>query len=188
MPRALANRLAAIHIRTGMTMTSHVRSAPMRPLVFHWAAAVSRLLLSRPQSLYHSTIDFCTVSLVAASKSAVPGANSTMAATDRGAMAHHMRQADLRRGSQHWIILDRERFVTWEVGSDAPERGLAPASRRHPMAPAVSADQAPVPPPSYHRTVAAALYLDALTLVRRPTGRGRIVVIQPPLWSSGTHV
>jgi len=56
------------------------------------------------------------------------------------------------------------------------------------MAPAVSADQAPVPPPSYHRTVAAALYLDALTLVRRPTGRGHIVVIQPPLWSSGTHV
>ncbi len=35
------------------------------------------------------------------------------------------------------------------------------------MAPAVSADQAPVPPPSYHRTVATALHLDALTLVRR---------------------
>src|SRR5258706_1852753 len=35
------------------------------------------------------------------------------------------------------------------------------------MAPAVSADQGPVPPPSYHRTVATALHLDALTLVRR---------------------
>ncbi len=35
------------------------------------------------------------------------------------------------------------------------------------MAPAVSADQAPVPPPSYHRTVATALHLDALTLIRR---------------------
>ncbi len=34
------------------------------------------------------------------------------------------------------------------------------------MAPAVSADQAPVPPPSYRRTVATALHLDALTLVR----------------------
>jgi transposase len=34
------------------------------------------------------------------------------------------------------------------------------------MAPAVSADQAPVPPPSSHRTVATALHLDALTLVR----------------------
>jgi transposase len=35
------------------------------------------------------------------------------------------------------------------------------------MAPAVSADQAPVPPPSYHRTAATALHLDALTLVIR---------------------
>lgn len=35
------------------------------------------------------------------------------------------------------------------------------------MAPAVSADRAPVPPPSYHRAVAMALHLDALTLVRR---------------------
>jgi hypothetical protein len=35
------------------------------------------------------------------------------------------------------------------------------------MAPAVSADQAPVPPPSYHQTMATALHLDALTLVRR---------------------
>jgi signal transduction histidine kinase len=35
------------------------------------------------------------------------------------------------------------------------------------MASDVSADQAPVPPPSYHRTVATALHLDALTLVRR---------------------
>jgi hypothetical protein len=35
------------------------------------------------------------------------------------------------------------------------------------MAPAVSADQAPVPPPSYHRTMATALHLDALTLVTR---------------------
>ena len=35
------------------------------------------------------------------------------------------------------------------------------------MAPAVLADQAPVPPPSYHRTAATALHLDALTLVTR---------------------
>ncbi len=35
------------------------------------------------------------------------------------------------------------------------------------MAPAVCADQAPVPPPSYHRTVARALHLHALTLVTR---------------------
>src|SRR5258708_17628072 len=35
------------------------------------------------------------------------------------------------------------------------------------MAPAVCADQAPVPPPSYHRTMATALHLDALTLVIR---------------------
>ena len=33
------------------------------------------------------------------------------------------------------------------------------------MAPAVCADQAPVPPPSYHHTVARALHLNALTLV-----------------------
>src|SRR5215467_2523677 len=35
------------------------------------------------------------------------------------------------------------------------------------MAPAVCADQAPVPPPSSHRTMATALRLDALTLVIR---------------------
>src|SRR5258708_12459179 len=35
------------------------------------------------------------------------------------------------------------------------------------MPPAVSADQGPVPPPSYHGTVATALHLDAPTLVRR---------------------
>jgi hypothetical protein len=35
------------------------------------------------------------------------------------------------------------------------------------MAPASCADQAPVPPPAYHRTMARALHLDALTLVRR---------------------
>jgi hypothetical protein len=35
------------------------------------------------------------------------------------------------------------------------------------MAPAVCADQAPIPPPSYHRSLAGALHLDALTLVRR---------------------
>ena len=34
------------------------------------------------------------------------------------------------------------------------------------MAHAVSADQASIPPPSYHRTVATALHRDALTLVR----------------------
>lgn len=34
------------------------------------------------------------------------------------------------------------------------------------MVPALCADQAPVPPPAYHRGVAAALHLDALTLVR----------------------
>jgi hypothetical protein len=53
MLKALAKRLAAIHIRTGMTVTSDVRAAPRGPLVFHWAAAVSRLLLSIPQSLYN---------------------------------------------------------------------------------------------------------------------------------------
>ena len=36
------------------------------------------------------------------------------------------------------------------------------------MAPALlGVDQAPVPPPSYHRTMARALHLDALTLVTR---------------------
>src|SRR5215467_13944360 len=35
------------------------------------------------------------------------------------------------------------------------------------MAPAVCLVQAPVPPPSYHRTMATALHLDALTLVTR---------------------
>ena len=38
---------------------------------------------------------------------------------------------------------------------------LAPAGRRHPMTPAVGLDQAPIPPPSYHRTMAAALHVDA---------------------------
>ncbi len=35
------------------------------------------------------------------------------------------------------------------------------------MAPAHCLDQAPVPPPSYHRSLATSLHLDALTLVRR---------------------
>ena len=35
------------------------------------------------------------------------------------------------------------------------------------MAPALGAHPAPVPPPSYHRTAATALHLDALTLVTR---------------------
>src|SRR5260221_4981801 len=35
------------------------------------------------------------------------------------------------------------------------------------MAPAICPDQAPVPPPSYHRTMATALHQDALTLVTR---------------------
>src|SRR5262245_36265730 len=35
------------------------------------------------------------------------------------------------------------------------------------MAPAVCADPAPIPPPCYHRTMATALHLDALTLVAR---------------------
>ena len=35
------------------------------------------------------------------------------------------------------------------------------------MTPAVGLDQAPIPPPSYHHTMAAALHVDALTLVRR---------------------
>ena len=33
------------------------------------------------------------------------------------------------------------------------------------MAPTLCAHPAPVPPPSYHRTLATALHLDALTLV-----------------------
>jgi len=35
------------------------------------------------------------------------------------------------------------------------------------MAPAVCADQAPIPPPSYRRVIARALHLDALTVVTR---------------------
>src|SRR5262245_6593476 len=35
------------------------------------------------------------------------------------------------------------------------------------MAPALCANQAPVPPPAYHRSTATALHLDALTLVSR---------------------
>lgn len=35
------------------------------------------------------------------------------------------------------------------------------------MVPAQSSDQAPVPPPVYHRILAQGLHLDALTLVRR---------------------
>jgi hypothetical protein len=35
------------------------------------------------------------------------------------------------------------------------------------MTPARCANQAPVPPPAYHRSMATALHLDALTLVRR---------------------
>src|SRR5215470_333423 len=35
------------------------------------------------------------------------------------------------------------------------------------MAPALCANQAPVPPPAYHRSTATALHLDALALVRR---------------------
>jgi transposase len=35
------------------------------------------------------------------------------------------------------------------------------------MAPTLCVNQAPVPPPSYHRTVATALHLDALTLITR---------------------
>src|SRR5260221_14457974 len=42
-----------------------------------------------------------------------------------------------------------------------------PAPRRQPMAPALCTNQAPVPPPSYHRTTATALHLDALTLATR---------------------
>src|SRR5579859_2272239 len=33
------------------------------------------------------------------------------------------------------------------------------------MIPALVTDQAPIPPPSYHRAIAIALHLDALTLV-----------------------
>src|SRR5258708_37966545 len=39
--------------------------------------------------------------------------------------------------------------------------------QEHPMTPAHCADQAPIPPPSYHRALAAGLHLAALTLVRR---------------------
>jgi transposase len=35
------------------------------------------------------------------------------------------------------------------------------------MAPAIGPDQTPIPPPSYHRTLATALHIDALTLVTR---------------------
>jgi hypothetical protein len=35
------------------------------------------------------------------------------------------------------------------------------------MTPALVTDQGPIPPPSYHRTLATALHLDALTLVTR---------------------
>ena len=35
------------------------------------------------------------------------------------------------------------------------------------MTPALPLDQAPVPPPSYHRTLARSLQLDALTVVTR---------------------
>jgi hypothetical protein len=35
------------------------------------------------------------------------------------------------------------------------------------VTPAICSDQAPIPPPSYHRTMARALHVDALTLVRR---------------------
>ena len=35
------------------------------------------------------------------------------------------------------------------------------------MTPALCTHQAPVPPPSYHRALATALHLDALTLVTR---------------------
>lgn len=35
------------------------------------------------------------------------------------------------------------------------------------MTPALGADQAPIPPPSYHRAIAKALHLDALTLITR---------------------
>lgn len=35
------------------------------------------------------------------------------------------------------------------------------------MIPTFCADQAPVPPPSYHQAIATALYLDGLTLATR---------------------
>src|SRR5260370_358496 len=44
---------------------------------------------------------------------------------------------------------------------------LTPECWRHSMAPALGADQAPVPPPSHYRRTATALHLDALTLVTR---------------------
>lgn len=49
----------------------------------------------------------------------------------------------------------------------APGPRLVPASRKHPMTPTVVTDQAPIPPPSYHRAIANALHLDALTVVTR---------------------
>ena len=44
---------------------------------------------------------------------------------------------------------------------------LIPAPRRQLIAPALCAHPAPVPPSSYHRTMATALHLDALMLVTR---------------------
>src|SRR5690348_10949139 len=44
---------------------------------------------------------------------------------------------------------------------------LSPAQRKHSMISALVTDQAPIPPPSYHRALATALHLDALTLVTR---------------------
>ena len=50
---------------------------------------------------------------------------------------------------------------------DASDALLAPAHRRHPMELALGTNHAPVPPPSYHRSVASALHLVTLTLVTR---------------------
>jgi len=44
---------------------------------------------------------------------------------------------------------------------------LAPAPQGHPMAPAIGTNYVPVLAPTYHRTLATALHLDALTLVTR---------------------
>src|SRR5258708_12109259 len=54
--------------------------------------------------------------------------------------------------------------------------------QEHPMTPAHCADQAPIPPPSYHRALAAGLHLDALTLVRHlhVLERCRVAVLPPP--------
>src|SRR5260221_12093233 len=54
--------------------------------------------------------------------------------------------------------------------------------QEHPMTPAHCADQAPIPPPSYHRALAAGLHLDALTLVRHlhVLERCRVAVLTPP--------